>query len=355
MKRIRIRARSSILITFLLCASTQLFARCGVERWSIKTGTDAGAQQIDLTNPKPTTIADLVQLAAPQPIPKTSRVSPTETTVWVVNATLTDYKHETGSSGDDDYHLVLDDGQGNTMVAEIPSPDCVQSSSPFAAQIANARAKFDSQLTASSSFQSTNIPVQITGVGMFDFAHGQRGAAPNVIEIHPVLDIVFNPSSDVNNPDFTLAVPSSTIQLAQGGSSSVTISASSTSGATAPNVTFSATGLPTGVTSHITTVGNNKATVSLQASTLAPTGSFPFTFSGTANGKTHSQAATLNISGAQAATGQQWEYQIVTAASDQEMLDKANQLGADDWEMVGAVRQGTNGWKAFFKRTKRDF
>jgi hypothetical protein len=37
------------------------------------------------------------------------------------------------------------------------------------------------------------------------------------------------------------------------------------------------------------------------------------------------------------------------------MVDKANQLGTEDWEMVGIVRQGTNGWKAFFKRAKRDF
>jgi hypothetical protein len=37
------------------------------------------------------------------------------------------------------------------------------------------------------------------------------------------------------------------------------------------------------------------------------------------------------------------------------MLDKANKLGADDWEMVGVVRQGANRWKAFFKRPTRDF
>jgi hypothetical protein len=170
---------------------------------------------------------------------------------------------------------------------------------------------------------------------------------------------VFNPSTTTpggGGVDFAVSVPSSTIRLAQGGSSSITVSASSTA-ATAPNVTFTAAGLPTGVTSHVTQLGTAKATVTLQASTAAPTGSFPFTVTGTANGKSHSQAATLNISSSAQppSAGQQWEYQMVTATSDQEMLDKANQLGADDWEMVGAVRQGTSGWKAFFKRTKRDF
>jgi Bacterial pre-peptidase C-terminal domain len=40
-----------------------------------------------------------------------------------------------------------------------------------------------------------SVPVRIRGVGMFDFLHGQTGVAPNGIELHPVLDIVFNPSS----------------------------------------------------------------------------------------------------------------------------------------------------------------
>jgi len=35
----------------------------------------------------------------------------------------------------------------------------------------------------------------VTGVGMFDFLHGQTGVAPNGIELHPILDIVFANSS----------------------------------------------------------------------------------------------------------------------------------------------------------------
>src|SRR5262249_31008189 len=47
-------------------------------------------------------------------------------------------------------------------------------------------------------FQTANIPVQVTGVGMFDFLHGQAGVAPNGIELHPVLGIAFN--IDVQKP-----------------------------------------------------------------------------------------------------------------------------------------------------------
>jgi hypothetical protein len=43
------------------------------------------------------------------------------------------------------------------------------------------------------TFQTAVQPTRarITGVGFFDRAHGATGAAPNVIEIHPVLKIVW--------------------------------------------------------------------------------------------------------------------------------------------------------------------
>src|SRR4030095_349319 len=70
--------------------------------------------------------------------------------------------------------------------------------------IAAARLKFDSLFTATDTFQTANIPVRVTGVGMFDFPHGQTGAAPNQIELHPVLGITFN--VDLNAPFIVIAV-----------------------------------------------------------------------------------------------------------------------------------------------------
>ena len=169
---------------------------CGVERWSVKTGTDPDAHLVVISPAVPQTIAYLDSLTPPNPIPANSRVQPTETTTFVLNATLVQYKLES----DSDYHLVLKDSQGNTMIAEIPDPACVGSGSPFAAAIANARAEFDAKYTASTSFKTVNIPVQVTGVGFFDFAHGQTGVAPNAVELHPVLDIAFNPSSGGDVP-----------------------------------------------------------------------------------------------------------------------------------------------------------
>src|ERR1035437_3072227 len=111
---------------------------CGVERWPVKTGTDADAKLVNLNNVTPTTIANLTTLAAPSDKPENNRVQPTETTLFVLNATLTEYKLE----DDSDYHLIFSDSVGKTMIAEVPSPYYVGSGSPFAAGITNARADF---------------------------------------------------------------------------------------------------------------------------------------------------------------------------------------------------------------------
>ena len=38
-----------------------------------------------------------------------------------------------------------------------------------------------------SSFTQLHGTATITGVGFFDFKHGQTGVAPNAIELHPVV------------------------------------------------------------------------------------------------------------------------------------------------------------------------
>jgi PKD repeat protein len=165
---------------------------CGVERWSVKTGTDADAHLVNLSSPTSQTISYLRSLTAPSTLPANNRVQPTETTSFMVNATLVEYKLES----DSDYHLVIKDSAGNTMIAEIPDPACVGSTSPFSSYVHNSRSEFDAKYSATTSFQTVNIPVRLFGVGFFDFQHGQTGVAPNAIELHPVLDIVFNPSSN---------------------------------------------------------------------------------------------------------------------------------------------------------------
>jgi lamin tail-like protein len=161
---------------------------CGVERWSVKTGTDMDAFVVDLNTILPTTIAEMRSWIAPTSIPMNSRIVPQERTVYAVSGTLTDYKLE----DDSDYHLVIRDQAGNTIITEIPCPCCVAAASPFSAKVIDARRVFDAHFTATGSFQTANVPVVIKGVGFFDFIHGQRGVAPNGIELHPVLDLTFD-------------------------------------------------------------------------------------------------------------------------------------------------------------------
>ncbi|MBV9240507.1 MAG: carboxypeptidase regulatory-like domain-containing protein [Acidobacteria bacterium] len=198
---VRSRAEAKFMASAFTCSAPSPTPQsCGVERWSVKTGTDSSIGSVNLGSTTPTTIAQLRAYPSPSPIPANSRVAPAETTQWVINGTLVQYKLES----DSDYHLVTQDGSGNTMVTEIPypgaSPACVTSSSAFFAGIWGARCKFDGSglARATTSFQTANVPVRIVGVGMFDFAHGQTGAAPNQLEIHAILDITF-PKSITNS------------------------------------------------------------------------------------------------------------------------------------------------------------
>ena len=200
---------------------------CGVERWSVKTGTDADVGLVNLQSPVQTTIASLVSLPAPTNLPSNNRIQPTETTVFQLQATLTEYKLE----ADSDYHLILSDGLGHTMISEMPSPSCVGSSSQLLSNIQNARSEFDARYTPTDSFQTANVLVTITGVGFFDFFHSQTGVAPNAIELHPVLDIQFDTGG---TPTPT---PSSTI---------TPIPTPTLTGIPSPSPTTTSTPLPTG-------------------------------------------------------------------------------------------------------------
>jgi len=115
-----------------------LFGDCGVERWPVKVGSDPDAVLVNSLVAVPTTIEYLRSLAAPRPLPQMGRVSPTETTVFDVSARLVAFKAE----DDGDYHLVLADALGRTIIGEIPSVTCAGGSA-FAALLTVARVSFD--------------------------------------------------------------------------------------------------------------------------------------------------------------------------------------------------------------------
>jgi len=175
------------LVAVALLAVSELHASCGVERWTVKTGTDPDAPLVALSSYVSSTIYNFQQSVRPSSLPSNGRVSPRETTQYRLSATLTKYVRET----DSDYHLVIVDSSGRTMIVELPASNCVGAGSPFGPGISHARSQFDARFTATTSMKTTSTPVTVKGVGFWDFLHGQTGVAPNGIELHPVLDITF--------------------------------------------------------------------------------------------------------------------------------------------------------------------
>ena len=166
---------------------------CGkpVSRWSVKTGTDADASRVDQTQRSPTTIAQMITLPKPAHRPLDQRLATTETTVFAIDATLTQFGRET----DSDYHLVISDANGVTMIVEIPLPACVLGPSPLKPGIEAARAAFEREYgQVKGGVKDAKPPrsVHVVGVGFFDKAHHGKGSADNGIELHPVLEITFD-------------------------------------------------------------------------------------------------------------------------------------------------------------------
>jgi hypothetical protein len=222
----------------------------GTERWPVKTGQDPDRAKVgknvingvDLgAGIVEATLEELISLPRPpglevatQDPPAFQRVRDgvTEVTIWRIEATITTLKHEK----DGDYHLVLQGASGATMVGEVPTPSSVfVGDSPWLSNIGDARQQIDDKLVkhlnpaaftlmngklvphGAATFQPQMAPpaqlsfttpapgsgvtqplfatqitptqVRITGVGFFDRAHGATGAAPNVIELHPVLKV----------------------------------------------------------------------------------------------------------------------------------------------------------------------
>jgi len=225
-------------------------ARPGTERWPVKTGQDPdrakvgknviggqdlGAGIVESTVeelaslPRP---AGLEDIRADPPEFQDVRDGVAEITIWRIEARIIALKHE----ADGDYHLVLQGASGEEMIAEIPTPSAeFVGASPWLNNFSQARKEVDDKLVQHLSpaafglvqgkfmphgammfqprdaagpgisfvtpppgsalsqplFQTAIQPTsaRITGVGFFDRAHGATGAAPNVIELHPVLKI----------------------------------------------------------------------------------------------------------------------------------------------------------------------
>lgn len=161
--------------------------RCGVERWPVKTLSDPAARQVNFS-PKRTTVDRLRHLRVPKVGSKTPRLLKIERSTYRVRAQLIEAKYEE----DRDIHLVIADpnDERKTMIVEFPYVGCQGATSSHkkrAMKLARAAFGRDCPQPGRSSFKALSGMATIEGVGFVDKKHGQRGLAPNGIELHPVL------------------------------------------------------------------------------------------------------------------------------------------------------------------------
>lgn len=169
--------------------------QCGSWRWSVKTLSDPKASQVNFS-PVAKAISQLYRLQPPAILrTSTPRTAPTEMQVYRVRAGLKEYVRE----ADHDFHVVIADpsNSGRTMVAEVVDPTCPGSrDSARLNALKAARRKFIDLYGEPGRGSFRPVPGQplviLVGVGFFDQCgaqHKPRGAAPQCIELHPVLDI----------------------------------------------------------------------------------------------------------------------------------------------------------------------
>jgi len=173
--------------------------KCGSDRWTLKTLTDVDVQNVDFTGIQKKTVAQLTALPKPNKRPKQNRVPPTELQTLEVEANLTEFGAE---KNDRDFHIVIADvgDPSKTMIIEIPDSACQGAcASAHLAEFLDARKAFITHCGApTTKFKQVVPPVKVTvkGVGFFDPPKHGTGAAANGIELHPVLNITFDPDTD---------------------------------------------------------------------------------------------------------------------------------------------------------------
>jgi hypothetical protein len=142
---------------------------------------------------------------------------------------------------------------------------------------------------------------------MFDFLHGQTGVAQNGIEIHPVLDIIFNPTNPPPPNGISLTASPASLGLLSGGSGSATIT-TATLGCFSSDVALSAAGLPAGLNGSFNPItipspGSGSSTLTLSADPSLAPGNYSFAVIGSGGGVDAQSPMAVNVCGTAPAIG----------------------------------------------------
>ncbi len=156
----------------------------GEEHWAEKVLADPSADSISLTI-EPKTIKELSAIDTKLPENKYKETKPRmeiEKHIYQVkHCFITDVLRE----NDNDLHLVIEDGSGNHMIAEIPDPTCPDAkNSEWASNFEDVRAVM---LKYANNYH--HYLFTVTGVLFVDKSHNQTGLAPNSVELHPIIEL----------------------------------------------------------------------------------------------------------------------------------------------------------------------
>lgn len=136
------------------------------------------ASEVD-TNAIVTTIEAMGKLEVPEVKSETPRQE-VEKQVYTVTGTVNKLKRYR----DGDYHLRLEDEDGNYLITEVPNPDCKYA---VDSEFANTYEELVTYIEANVSEGQT---ITVTGVSFVDIDHKyKRKQAENNIELHPILKI----------------------------------------------------------------------------------------------------------------------------------------------------------------------
>ncbi len=177
---------------------------CSIWRRDVKTLTDLNPEDLNtLLDCKPlrTTVNELISIGQPEPLTNNakweneprygSEKKPVRVRVMIVACGK--------EANDHDYHIVIanPDDLSETMVSEIPAPDCadVAEHAALRERYRELREWFDENITKPTSKikeLETPIEVDVIGVPFWDGKHpgNVNGAAPNFRELHPILNFV---------------------------------------------------------------------------------------------------------------------------------------------------------------------
>jgi hypothetical protein len=165
-------------------------APCGKQRWDVKNLIDPAAVRVNLT-PVLTTVDRLRGLARPRTISgRAPRTAPVEFKTYKVTAQLVEAKR---AQSLEIVLIIRDRHSGHTMIVAFPDTGCSEvGRGDEAGDIHSAYDSFSAYCTpvlSTRGYTRLRGTAAITGVGYFDVRHPkpERGAAPNGIQLRPVL------------------------------------------------------------------------------------------------------------------------------------------------------------------------